>query len=92
MLREMTAAELEEDCPTFTAVKAKDMRLAKSLLRHRFMRVEEDEESGYLRVYDLIGAEAIVKYLYDGGVTVSEIRTDKIGLEEYYINLMEGKR
>ena len=92
MLREMTAAELEEDCPTFTAVKAKDMRLAKSLLQHRFMRVEEDEESGYLRVYDLIGAEAIVKYLYDSGVTVSEIRTDKIGLEEYYINLMEGKR
>lgn len=92
MIREMTAEELEADCPTFTAVKAKDMKLTKSLLLNRFKRVEEDEEGEYLRVYDLIGAEAVVKYLYDNGVTVSEIRTDKIGLEEYYINLMEDTK
>ena len=90
MIREMTARELEEDCPTFTAVRAEDMRRARTLLRERFMRVEEDEEREYLRVYDKVTPETVVKHLYDGGVTINEVRTDKIGLEEYYINLMEG--
>ena len=30
-----------------------------------------------------------VKYLFENGVIVTELKTDKIGLEEYYINLME---
>ena len=29
-------------------------------------------------------------YLYENGITVTEIMTDKIGLEEYYIDLMKG--
>ena len=90
MIREMTAAELDSDCPTFTALKAADMRRAKNLLVIRYHRVEEDEEREYIRVYDAKSPEEIVKYLHDNGITVSEIRTDKIGLEEYYINLMEG--
>jgi len=33
-----------------------------------------------------------VTYLYENGICVTEIKTDKIGLEEYYIDLMkEGK-
>jgi len=31
-------------------------------------------------------------YLYKNGICVSEIKTDKIGLEEYYIDLMKGGR
>lgn len=92
MVREMTASELDQDCPTFTAVKAEDMCRAKSLLTVRFNRVEEDEEREYLRVYDRVPAEHVVKYLYENGITVNELYTDKIGLEEYYINLMEEGR
>ena len=91
MIREMTAEELDRDCPIFTSVKAKDMVSAKLLLNRQFLRVEYDEEQEYLRVYDAESPEQVVKYLYDNGVTVSEIMTDKIGLEEYYVNLMEGK-
>ena len=33
-----------------------------------------------------------MQYLYDNGILISEIKTAKIGLEEYYIDLMkEGK-
>jgi len=92
MLREMTAAELDADCPTFTALRAEDMKRAKALLTVRFMRVEEDIEGDYLRVYDQTSTESIVEYLYDKGITVNELYTDKIGLEEYYINLMEGTK
>ncbi len=59
------------------------------LLGCKYSRVEEDE-AGYIRVYDLTTPEEIVKYLYDNGICVTEIKTDKIGLEEYYIDLMKG--
>ena len=92
MLCEMTADELEASCRTYVALQARDMSRAKFLLGSKFSRVEEDE-AGYLRVYDEVKTENIVKYLYDNGIVVTEIKADKIGLEEYYIDLMkEAKR
>ena len=91
MLCEMTADELEASCRTFLALRAKNMSHAKFILSSKFSRVEEDE-AGYLRVYDAVKAEEVVKYLYDNGIIVTEIITDKIGLEEYYIDLMKEER
>ena len=90
MLREMTAEELEADCRTYVALKAKELQRAKALLACKYPRVEEDE-SGYVRVYDAKKPKEIVSHLYENGILVSEIKTDKIGLEEYYIDLMNGK-
>lgn len=91
LLCEMTAEELENSCRTYIALQVKDRRRAKELLACKYSRVEEDE-AGYIRVYDLTTSEEIVVYLHDNGITVSELKTDKIGLEEYYIDLMkEGK-
>lgn len=91
MIREMTAAELDASCRTYVALKAQEMSRAKMILGCKYSRVEEDE-AGYLRVYDLTTPEEVVTELYKNGITVSELRTDKIGLEEYYIDLMkEGK-
>lgn len=92
MLCEMTAGELDASCRTYTAIQAKDMSRAEFLLKTNYTRVEKDD-AGYLRVYDEVKPTEIVKYLYDNGVVVTEIKTDKIGLEEYYIDLMkEAKR
>ena len=91
MIREMTAAELEADCPTYIALQTRETSRAKALLSCKYSRVEEDE-SGCLRVYDAKSPEPIVSYLYEKGILVSEIRTDKISLEEYYIDLMKGGR
>ena len=88
MIAEMTADELEASCRTYVALKAKDMNRAKFILGSYFHRVEEDE-AGYLRVYDNVKTEDVVTYLYENGVLVTEIMTDKIGLEEYYIDLMK---
>ena len=91
MLCEMTAEELEASCRTYVALQAKDVSRAKNLLGCKYSRVEEDE-AGYIRVYDAVTPEAVVTYLYENGILVSEVRTAKIGLEEYYIDLMkEGK-
>ena len=89
MIRLMTAREVEEDCPTYVALQAEDMKKAKSLLHSHYSRVEEDE-ADYLRVYDRVTPEEVVSYLYTCGLCVTEVSTEKIGLEEYYISLMKG--
>ena len=91
MIKEMTAEELEASCRTYVALQAKDMRRVKALLSQKYSRVEEDE-GGYVRVYDAKTPEEIVTYLYKNDILVTEIKTDKIGLEEYYIDLMKEGR
>ncbi len=89
MIREMTAAELDADCRTYAALQTKEMSKAKALLSCKYSRV--DEENEYIRVFDAANPEEIVTYLYENNILVSEIKTAKIGLEEYYIDLMNGK-
>ncbi len=90
MIVEMTADELDQSCPRYVALKCKDMPKAKSILFTKYKRVEEDEFE-YLRVYDAANTEEVVAFLYKNNILVNEIKTDKIGLEEYYINLMDNK-
>jgi ABC-2 type transport system ATP-binding protein len=91
MIVEMTAEELENSCPTFVAIQTKDMIKAKEILNKKYSKVLEDEQKEYLRIYDSESPEEVVKYLYDNDIIVNELKTDKIGLEEYYINLMSNK-
>ncbi len=92
MIAEMTAEELERDCRTYIALKTRDMHSAYRILQSRYERVDEDE-ADWLRIYDMTTPEDAVQFLYQNGITVSEIKTAKISLEEYYIDLMhkEGK-
>ena len=41
-----------------------------------------------MRIYDVDEVERIVETLLKNGHTVSEIKINKIGLEEYYVELM----
>lgn len=89
MIREMTAGQLDADCRTYIALRAKDMPETKLVLSRKYGRV--GEENDYIRIYDDVKPEEVVGYLYGCGITVSEIATAKIGLEEYYIDLMGGE-
>ena len=91
MIAEMTAEELEASCRTYIALQTKDRNRSKALLSCKYSRVEEDE-AGYIRVYDETTPEEIVRELYKEGIIVSELQTDKISLEEYYIDLMKEGR
>lgn len=91
MIAEMTAEELEANCRTFVALQTKNMNEAMALLERRYSRVTFENE--YIRIYDDVKAEEVVSYLYNElNILVTEIRTDKIGLEEYYIDLMKEGR
>lgn len=90
MIREMTAEELNASCRNYIALQSADMTKTKRLLCSRYARVEEDE-SGSLRVYDSVNPEEVTAFLYTNGILVSGIRSAKISLEEYYIDLMQEK-
>lgn len=92
MIAEMTAEELNANCRTYVALKTKNAEMTKTLLERKYSRVETDEEE-YIRIYDAVKAEEVADYLYrEFNIAVTEIKTSKIGLEEYYIDLMREGR
>ncbi len=89
MILELSAKEMESRARVFTSLKTENMQGAKAALKRKFDNVRE--EDGYLRVYDVNDTETIVDYLYKQGYVVNEIKKNKIGLEEYYVELMSQK-
>ena len=89
MIKELTAKEMDSRARVFVSLKCRDMNGALSVLGKKYSDVRIEEE--YIRIYDVDATEQIVDYLISNGHTVSEIKKNKIGLEEYYIELMSGK-
>lgn len=86
MICEMSASEMDGRARTFVTLKAADTEGALSVLRGSFGNVRLEGDS--IRVYDVEDTESIVALLMSTGHDVSEIRANRIGLEEYYIELM----
>lgn len=89
MIMEISAKDMDSRARVFVSIKTKDMKGAKAVLKTKYEDVREEEE--YLRVYDVNDTEEIVEHLLKNGHVVSEIQKNKIGLEEYYIELMSQK-
>ncbi len=89
MIMELSAEEMDARAQVFTSLKTADMKGAKAVLGKKYADVREEE--GYLRIYDIDDTAAIVDHLMQNGHVVSEIKKNKIGLEEYYIELMSKK-
>ena len=89
MIEELTAEEMDSRARVFVSLKCADMKGALEALEEEFSIVREEE--GYLRVYDVEESEKIVEALMKKGFVVSELKKNKIGLEEYYIELMSRK-
>ncbi len=89
MVQELSAAEMDSRSQVFVTLKCRDMAGAKKVLKEKFADVRTEGDA--LRVYDVEDTEEIVEYLLKNGHTVSQIMKNKIGLEEYYIELMSQK-
>jgi len=89
MVQELTAKEMESRARIFVSIKTKDLLGAKQVLKQKFknVRIEDD----YVRVYDVEDTESIIKYLLENKHVASEIKKNKVGLEEYYVELMNKK-
>ena len=89
MIQELSAKDMESRSRTFVSVKTNDALGAAALLHKVYANVKLDGE--YIRVYDADDAGAIVASLLDNGYSVRELEKNKIGLEQYYIELMSKK-
>ena len=89
MIQELSAKDMENRARVFVTLKTADMQGAKRVLKVVYDNVRE--EDGSLRVYDVDDAGEIVETLLQQGHVVQEIKKNKIGLEEYYIELMSAK-
>ena len=89
MVQELTAKEMEARARVFVSFKVENLQKALTLLSKKYSntRLEQD----YVRVYDEEDVDGIVKYLIDNNIIPSEIKKNKVGLEEYYIELMSKK-
>ena len=76
MIKEMTAEELEKECPTYVAIKAKDNIEAKRALEKRYKKVIEENDE--LRVYDSCLTKDVVSYLYSENILPTYVQTKKI--------------
>ena len=86
MIMEMSAEEMDSRAQVFTSLKTAELQRSWYLLTKKYADVRM--EDGYIRIYDVDDVEEIVTYLMENGHIVSEIKKNKIGLEDYYIELM----
>ena len=89
MVQELSAKEMESRARVFVSIKTKNLKTAAKVLKEKYKDVRE--EDGYVRVYDEDNTEGIVEYLIKKGHIASEIKKNRVGLEEYYIELMSKK-
>ena len=89
LIMELSAKDMDSRSRTFVSLKTSDMSNAFITLKRKYGKVKE--EDGYLRIYDVESVEEIVEYLLVNNHVISEIKKNKVGLEEYYIELMSKK-
>jgi len=89
MIQELTAEEMEARARVFVSLKVKESEKAISLLKKKYKNVRHEEDC--VRVYDEEDVDGIVKNLMENNIVPFEIKKNKVGLEEYYIELMSKK-
>lgn len=89
MVMELSAEDLESRAKVLVSLKTADMAGAKVILQNKYDDVRLEGE--YLQIYGVDRTEDVVEHLISNGYIVSEIKKNRIGLEEYYIELMSRK-
>ncbi len=89
MIQELSAKEMEARARVFVSFKTKNKTKTLSLLQKKYKNVKQEQD--YIRVYDEEDVDRIVKYLVENDLVPNEIHKNKVGLEEYYIELMSQK-
>lgn len=89
IIAEITAEEMEARARAFVSVQTSDDERAAAELSRKYADVRR--EDGYVRVYGESDSEAVAKILLPLGLEITELYRNKIGLEEYYVELMSKK-
>lgn len=89
MIAELTREEMDGRARAFVTLKTRDLSGAAEVLKQKYADVRK--EGDVICVYDVSDSAGIAEYLMSRGIAVSEIKKNKVGLEEYYVELMSRK-
>ena len=89
MVQELSAKDMENRARVFISVRTTDTDTSLRLLKEHFSDVRK--EDNFIQVYGEEDVEGLLKFLIQNRQFVCEIKKNKIGLEEYYIELMSKK-
>jgi len=89
LIKELNASEMSEECKDFVFLKTGDDMNALAVLKKQYQQVEV-KDCG-IRIYDEEDSAKVSEYLFNNKIFVKEIAFKKIGLEEYYLRIMERK-
>ncbi len=89
MIQELSAEDMEKRSRIFVSIKTNDNKSACKFLKSKYDNVSLDGD--YIRVYDQENVEDISKSLLEKDYSIFELKKNKVGLEEYYIELMSKK-
>jgi ABC-2 type transport system ATP-binding protein len=90
LIREVSAGVMSEECRGFVFVKTNDDKHALHVLRRKYGDVEQKDDG--IRIYDEQDSANVPGLLYENGIAVGEVLFQKIGLEEYYLQTMSGRK
>ena len=89
LIKELSAFEMDSRRRTFVSVKTLDDGKAEICLKEKYPFVEKNGE--FLRVYDVEKTQEIVELLLKNQIAVTTVKKNRVGLEEYYVQIMSGK-
>ncbi len=90
LIREMHESEMAQECKSFVFVKTVNNFRTASILAGKYHEMEERDDG--IRIYDEEVSSNVSGYLFENGVAVDEISYQRIGLEEYYIQVMSQRK
>lgn len=89
MIQELSAKQMESRARVFVSIKTQDLDGALKVIKQKYKNATIIDNA--LRVYDEEDIESIIKLLIENGHVANEVKKNKVGLEEYYIELMSQK-
>jgi hypothetical protein len=81
---------MSKECRDFVFVKTDNNPKAFYILSSKYNEIEQKEDG--IRIYDESVSSNVSRFLYEQGIDVNEISFQKIGLEEYYLQIMSNRK
>lgn len=89
MVREMSAAEVDQECSDFLQLEAANPALALAVLQERFGGLRfQSMPDGAIRLFGGVDAGAVGAALNEQGIAVRGLYTHRRDLEEFFVEMM----
>ena len=89
MIKEISASDMDNRSRVFVSLVTRNIPSTMTLLKKHYKDVRLDKDE--IKVYDVDKTEVLSELLLKNNESITKLERHKIGLEEYYIELMSKK-